>query len=46
MILPVDCACGKNQWFVWQHVPFTGKIETSCCITTIHVKVDMIEFSV
>lgn len=46
MILPVDCACGLNWWYIDQHAPFNGKIKTKCCITTIHVNVDMIEFSV
>lgn len=46
MILPIDCACGLNWWIVRNNQPFTGKIETSCCITTIHVSIDTIEYSV
>jgi len=46
MMLPIECACGLNKWIIRQDLPFTGKIDTFCCITTIHVTIETIEYSV
>ncbi len=46
MILPISCACGQNRWFLPVGFEFNGKIDTSCCITTLRVTLDFVEFSV
>ena len=46
MMLPISCACGQNRWSLPVGFEFEGKIDTSCCITTLYVKIETVEYSV
>ena len=46
MLLPIECACGLNQWVIVKDIPFDGKIYTHCCITTLYVSLETVKFSV
>ena len=46
MILPIECACGQNGWYIPVGKEFDGKIYTTCCITTLHIAIETIEYSV